>query len=176
LKIFFSQKTQSGIKIIELSKKNDKIYLIIDKIKYDYIKKQIQIARLNNVILISDKRIDEKILFLEKWITLSKKIQQKKITLFPISTTRKFLTGYNILKGNCFVLCYKDLDEISFDKIVLNDNAEDFIRLNHADRKMFVLHLEYIEPVVTRGLESIFEVSLSSDKVNSILKNSQMLH
>jgi len=56
-------------------------------------------------------------------------------------------------------------------------NAEDFIRLNHADRKMFVSSsFEYIEPVVTRGLESIFEVSLSSDKVNSILKNSQMLH
>lgn len=163
---FFLAENPKWDKIIELSKKNDKIYLIIDKIKYDYIKKQIQIARLNNIILISDRRIDDKILFLEKWINTVEKNTAEKNYLIPYLNNQEVFNRLQHLKGNCFVLCYKDLDEISFDKIVLNDNTEDFIRLNHADRKMFVSSsFEYIEPIITRGLESIFEVSLSSDKV-----------
>lgn len=148
-------------KIIEASKSSNKIYLIVEKRSFDYIKKQIQLQKLNNIVLISDKRIDGSTSYLDKWINAIEKNTSEKKYFIPFLNNHEIFEKLQYLNGNCFVLCYEGIDEIAFDKMLLNDDVENNSMLNHTDRKKFVsTSFEYEQPVFNKGLESLFELNL----------------
>ncbi len=164
---YFLQKNLKWDKIIELSKNNKRIYLIIEKRHYNHLK--LQTKGLPNIFLISDKRIDGNTPYLDKWINSNKNNTSEKSYFIPYLNNQDTFDNLKYLMGNCFCLCYEDIDEIAFDKIQLKDKEENYARINHHDRKKFVTaSFEFKPLLVSKGLESLFEIDLTTEKVKSI--------
>ncbi|MFN8325608.1 MAG: hypothetical protein U0T80_07620 [Flavobacteriaceae bacterium] len=139
------------------------IYLVVDKKNYDALNNQISNERINNVRLISDKRIDGAKLYLDKWLNDNQN-SENKLVLIPYLNNKDLFLKAKQIKGTCEVICYENLDEISFDNVVNDYLNQEKSRLTHKDRKKFI-KTDFItaEEYKKRELDDIFIFNLDNE-------------
>jgi len=146
----------------ELEKK--KLYLIIEKKSYPALYNQIQNHRIFNIKLISDKRIDNEIDYLQQWINSDDKNIDNRDYIIPYLNNVEMFDTLNQLKGNCEVLCYKDIDEIAFDNLICNFHTQEKNRLTHKDRKEFVSSVfSEDQQYLQRQLDNLFKFDFNNE-------------
>tara|TARA_R110000850_G_scaffold218852_3_gene344450 strand:- start:41040 stop:43484 length:2445 start_codon:yes stop_codon:yes gene_type:complete len=122
--------------IKNLDKQNRKICLIVPKKNYDAMHYQIVNQGLSRIHLISDKRIDKKKSYLDKWLKEDSN-SYNKIVVVPYLGNLELYMKLKGVKGQCEILCYEEIDELVFDKITSTYHNEEFSNLTHTDRKNF---------------------------------------
>ena len=144
------------------------IYLLVEKKNYDAVNNQIINERINNICLISDKRIDNSKLYFDKWLS-DEKNSQNKLVIIPYLNDLELFTKVKGTKGNYEILCYENLDEISFDNIEQIYQSQENIKLTHIDRFKFIkTNFSHITSAKKRDLDEIF----TFDIYNENFKNS----
>jgi hypothetical protein len=143
---------------------NKKLFLIMDKKNYSAIANQIKSNKISNLKLISDKRIDNQIDYLQSWINDDTKNIANRQYIIPYLNNVDLFDTLNQLKGNCEVLCYKDIDEISFDNLVQYFYTQEKSKLIHKDRNSFVTSvfsedIQYLQ----RQLDDLFKFDLDNE-------------
>ena len=140
------------------------VYVVIEKKNYDAIFNQIKNERTNNIRLISDKRIDNSKLYLDKWINDEQQNSENRIVIVPYLNNLELYAKIKSIKGNCEVLCYENLDEISFDNVVQAYQNQEKTRLNHKDRlEFFKTNFIHSSEIKKRELDDIFAFDLNSE-------------
>ena len=155
--------------IVRKSRELQKIYLLVEKKSYDIIKNQLQKNRINNVVLVSDKRIDNKILYWEKCFN-DEFNTENKIFVIPYLNNYDVLNRLYELKGKTIVLCYEYIDEIAFDKLIKKKLADEDSRITHCDRNSFIKTKYCLkeEPSKHNPLDSLFDLDVNlRDKSNT---------
>lgn len=151
---------------IKQKAKEDKtktIYLVVEKKNYDAIHNQIQNERITNIRLISDKRIDNSQLYLDKWLN-DKQNSQNKLVIIPYMNNMELYTKIKTIKGRCEILCYENLDEISFDNVEQNYQNQEKVKLNHKDRlQFFKVNFTHSEEMKKRDLDGVFSFDLNNE-------------
>lgn len=151
--------------IKQKSKKNPQktIFVIIEKKNYDSTYIQIKNENIRNVQLISDKRIDNTKLYLDKWLNSPQNSPNKSVIIPYLNNMELYIKTKNI-KGSCEVLCYENLDEISFDKVREAYHNNEKEKLNHKDRlKFFKTEFNSNIEIKKRGLDDIFSFDLDNE-------------
>ena len=141
-----------------------KLYLIVDRKSYSVLYNQVKSNKISNIKLISDKRIDNQIDYLQLWINSDNKNTESNNYIIPYLNNMELFDILNQLKGNCEALCYRDIDEIAFDNLIRNFHAQEKLRLTHKDRKKFVSsvfseNIQYLQ----RQLENLFKFDFTSE-------------
>ncbi|WP_291104826.1 MULTISPECIES: hypothetical protein [unclassified Flavobacterium] len=145
------------------AKEVNNLYLIVEKKNFDAVENQIKNERISNIRLISDKRIDCEKQYLDKWINDIKNTENQTY-IIPYLNNTELLDKINLLKGNCEVLCYKEIDEISFDNLLGNYYRTEKDRLIHRDRNQFVkTEFSFIEQVLQRNLDDLFKFDFENE-------------
>lgn len=140
------------------------IYVVVEKKNYDAISNQIKNEKIRNIKLISDKRIDISKLYLDKWLNDNQNSPKKQV-IVPYLNSMELYIKIKAIKGNCEVICYKDLDEISFDNVEQTYYNQEKIRLTHSDRKTFFkTDFNHITQVKKRYFDDVFSFDLNSEK------------
>ncbi len=140
------------------------IYLIVEKKNYDAINNQINNESLNNIRLISDKRIDNSKHYIDKWLNDEKQNLQSRIVIIPYLNNLEFYSKIKSIKGNYQILCYENLDEISFDNVEQAYQNQEKTRLNHKDREdFFETKFAYSSEIKKRELDDIFAFDLNNE-------------
>ncbi len=156
--------------IVNKSRELKKFYLLVEKKSYDIVKNQLLKFRINNVVLVSDKRIDNNILYWEKCFNDEFNSEDKTFVI-PYLNNYDILNRLFELKGKTIVLCYENIDEIAFDKLMKNKLADENSRITHLDRNSFV-KTEFTlkeESIKYNTLDNLFDLSLNlRDKSNVI--------
>ncbi|MFV8323920.1 hypothetical protein [Flavobacterium sp. LS2R12] len=155
--------------IVRKSRELQKFYLLVEKKSYDIIKNQLQKNRINNVVLVSDKRIDNKILYWEKCFN-DEFNTENKIFVIPYLNNYDVLNRLYELKGKTIVLCYEYIDEIAFDKLIKKKLADEDSRITHCDRNSFITTKYCLkeEPSKHNPLDSLFDLDVNlRDKSNT---------
>jgi len=143
--------------------KHSPIYLVVEKKNYDAVSAQIKNEKIYNVRLISDKRIDNSKLYLDKWLNDSQN-SQNKLVIVPYLNNIDLYTKIKSIKGNCEILCYKDLDEISFDNVEQTYQNQERAKLNHKDRlEFFKTKFPLSTEVNNRDLDDIFSFDFNNE-------------
>jgi hypothetical protein len=143
------------------------LFLIVEKRSYDAVQNQIKSGRITNINLISDKRIDKQKAYLDKWLN-SAQNSKRKLLIIPYLNDYNLYAKLKSIKGDCEVLCYKDIDEISFDRLVKNYENSQIKRLTHDDRQLFFeTDFKYINEIKERELDDLFVFDLSSSNSDS---------
>ena len=145
--------------IKQLAENYEKIYLIVDKKHYDAIEKQLKNEKLDRVCLISTKKIDKSKYDLDSFLEKAEN-NEKALVIVP--------------KGDCKVLCYKDIDEIIFDNIQDNFQNKEKNALTHNDRAIFVdTKFEYDKKITPKELSNFFtfKKSKNDDEYDEIRTN-----
>lgn len=146
---------------------NRPIYVVVEKKNYDSVAVQIKNEKITNIRLISDKRIDNSKLYLDKWLNDSQN-SQNKLIIVPYLNNMELYTKIKAIKGDCEVLCYESLDEISFDNVEQAYQNHEKENLNHKDRlEFFKTNFTHSTEVKKRDLDDIF----SFDFNNASFKN-----
>jgi hypothetical protein len=122
--------------IKSLDKQNRKVCLIVPKKNYDAMQYQIFNQGLSRIHLISDKRIDKKKSYLDKWLKDDSN-SHNQIVVVPYLGNIELYKKLKGVKGHCEILCYAEIDELVFDKITSTYHNEEFNNLTHTDRKNF---------------------------------------
>lgn len=145
--------------IVRKSRELQKFYLIVEKKSYDIIQNQLQKYRINNVILVSDKRIDNKILYWEKCFNDEFNTEDKTF-IIPYLNNFDVLNRLYELKGKTIVLCYEYIDEIAFDKLMKKKLVDENSRILHRDRNSFVKTKFSLkeETFIHNPLDSLFDL------------------
>ncbi|MCZ2483001.1 hypothetical protein G9H64_08540 [Aquirufa nivalisilvae] len=139
-------------------------YLIVEKKNYDAVSNQIKNERINNIRLISDRRIDNSKLYLDKWLNEEQQNSHNRVVLIPYLNNLELYSKIKSIKGSCEVLCYENLDEISFDYVVQTYLIQEKTKLNHNDRlKFFKTNFTYSTELRKRELDDIFSFDLNSE-------------
>ncbi len=150
-----------------VSKKEKKLYLLVEKKNYDIIQNQISREGLWNINLISDKRIDNNKEYLDKWLNGTNN-SEKSTTIVPYLNNILMFNKLISVKGKCEVLCYQNIDEIPYDKINHSYSNDELKRLSHPDRKCFFkTSFEYINSMKKKELDDIFNFNLDKDDIRS---------
>jgi hypothetical protein len=150
--------------ITEKAKTVKNLYLIIEKKSFPILLQQFKNEKICNIKLISDKKIDTQIDYLQSWLNSDDKNVANRQYIVPYLNNMEMFDKLSQLKGNCEVLCYKDIDEIAFDNLVRQFNADEKKRLTHPDRKLFI-HAEFSEDkqYLQRQLDDLFKFDLSNE-------------
>ncbi|WP_410220582.1 hypothetical protein [Pedobacter sp.] len=139
------------------------IYLVVEKKNYDAINNQLLNERINNIHLISDKRIDNSKLYLDKWLNDNQN-SENKLVIIPYLNNKDLFLKAKQIKGACQVLSYENLDEISFDNVERDYQNQEKTRLTHKDRKKFVqTDFTTVEESKKRELDDIFSFDLNNE-------------
>jgi len=155
--------------IVRKSRELQKFYLLVEKKSYDIIKNQLQKYRINNVVLVSDKRIDNKILYWEKCFS-DEFNSEDKIFIIPYLNDYDILNKLYELKGKTIVLCYENIDEIVLDKHIKKKLADENLRITHKDRNSFIKTRFTLkeESLKHNPLDSLFDLDVNlRDKSNT---------
>ena len=155
--------------IVRKSRELQKFYLLVEKKSYDIIKNQLQKYRINNVILVSDKRIDDKIIYWEKCFNDGFNTVDK-IFIIPNLNNYDVLNKLYELKGKTIVLCYENIDEIAFDKLIKKKLADENLRITHKDRNNFIKTRFFINEELSKNnqLDNLFDLDVYlRDKSNT---------
>ncbi len=139
------------------------IYLVVEKKNYDAIANQFKNEKINNIELISNKRIDNSKLNLDKWLN-DKQNSQKKLVIVPYLNNMELYSKIKAVKGNCKVLCYENLDEISFENVEHAYHQQEKEKLSHKDRLVF-FKTDFNHPieVIKRDLDDVFVFDLNDE-------------
>lgn len=139
------------------------MYVVIEKKNYDAVSNQIKNEKIYNIELISDKRIDNSKLYLDKWLNDNQN-SQKKMVIVPYLNNMELYIKIKAIKGSCEVLCYENLDEISFDNVGHIYNNQEKIKLTHNDRKVFFkTDFNHTTQVNKRDLDDVFSFDLNNE-------------
>ncbi len=139
------------------------IYLIVEKKNYDAISHQINSERITNIRLISDKRIDNSKLYLDKWLN-DQQNSFNKLVIIPYLNNMELHTKVKRINGTCEILCYDNLDEISFDNVVQTFQNQERTKLNHKDRlDFFKSDYSHSIDVKKRDLDDVFTFDLNNE-------------
>jgi len=139
------------------------IYLIVEKKNYDAVFAQIKNEKIYNVQLIGDKRIDNSKLYIDKWLN-DYQNSKNKLIIVPYLNNMELYTKIKAIKGHCEVLCYENLDEISFENVEQTYQNQEKIKLTHKDRKVFFkTDFNYSTEVNKRDLEDIFSFDFNCE-------------
>ena len=146
----------------ELTNKN--LHIIVEKKSYSAISNQIKNNKIPNIKLISDKRIDNQTDYLQSWINDDTKNTANRQYIIPYLNNAEIFDLLRQLKGDCKVLCYKDIDEISFDNLVQNFYTQEKKRLTHEDRNCFVKSI-FSEDIqyLQRQLDDLFRFDFNNE-------------
>lgn len=145
------------------SNQGKSIYLVVEKKNYDAVVSQLLNERINNIRLISNKRIDNSKLYLDKWLN-DEQNSQKKLVVIPYLNNMELFTKIKGIKGSCEILCYKNLDEISFDNVERSYQNQESIKLTHNDRFKFIqTNFSHTPEVKKRDLDDIFAFDLGNE-------------
>jgi hypothetical protein len=140
------------------------VYVVIEKKNYDAIFNQTLNEKINNIRLISDKRIDNSKLYLDKWINDQQQNSERRIIIIPYLNNLELYSKIKSIKGNCEVLCYENLDEISFDNVEQAYQSQEKTKINHSDREVFFkTKFTHSSEVKKRDLDDIFSFDLNSE-------------
>lgn len=148
--------------IVQKSRELQKFYLLVEKKSYDIIKSQLQKYPINNVVLVSDRRIDSKILYWEKCFNDEFNSEDKTFVI-PYLNNYDILNRLYELKGKTIVLCYENIDEIAFDKLIKNKLADENLRITHKDRNSFIKTRFTLKekPLKYNTLDSLFDLDVN---------------
>lgn len=139
-------------------------YLIIEKKNYDAVYNQIKNVRINNISLISDKRIDNTKLYLDKWLNDERQNSHNRVVIIPYLNNLELYEKIKSIKGSCEVLCYENLDEISFDNVEQTYQNQEKTKLNHKDRLVFFkTNFTHSTDLKKRELDDVFSFDLNSE-------------
>ena len=142
--------------IKQLAENYEKIYLIVDKKHYDAIEKQLKNEKLDRVCLISTKKIDKSKYDLDSFLEKAEN-NEKALVIVPFLNDTDLYSKLRLVKGDCKVLCYKDIDEIIFDNIQDNFQDKEKNALTHNDRAIFVdTKFEYDKKITPKELSNFF--------------------
>lgn len=140
------------------------VYVIIEKKNYDAIFNQILNEKINNIRLISDKRIDNRKQYLDKWLNDQQQNSESRIVIIPYLNNLEMYSKIKSIKGNCETLCYDNLDEISFDNVEQAYQRQEKTKLNHSDREFFFkTKFAHSIEIVKRDLDDVFAFDLNSE-------------
>lgn len=156
--------------IVRKSRELQKFYLVVEKKSYDIIQNQLKKFHINNVILVSDKRIDNKLLYWDKCFNDGFNTVDK-IFVLPYLNNSDILNRLYELKGKTIVLCYEYIDQIAFDKLIKKKLVDDNSRITHKDRNTFIKTKFSLkeDEIKTNPLNSLFDFDLNlNDKKNSL--------
>lgn len=132
------------------------IYLVVEKKNFDSVSVQLKNEKISNIRLISDKRIDGSKFYLDKWLNDNIN-SQNKLVIVPYLNNMELYTKIKAIKGDCEVLCYENLDEISFDNVEKSYQNQEKANLNHKDRlEFFKTNFTHSTEVKKRDLDDIF--------------------
>ncbi|MDM1328790.1 hypothetical protein HX030_10460 [Myroides odoratimimus] len=141
------------------------VYLVVEKKNYDAVYTQIKNEKINNIHLISDKRIDNLKLYLDKWINDKQQNSERQIIIIPYLNNINLYSKIKSIKGYCEILNYKNLDEISFDNVERAYQNLEKIRLNHKDRLIFFkTDFVHSTEINKRELDDIFSFDLNNEE------------
>ncbi|MHB9141868.1 MAG: hypothetical protein ACYC25_08345 [Paludibacter sp.] len=136
---------------------------MVDKKSYDVVLNQIKNERICNIKLISEKRIDNEKLYLDKWLNETKNTENT-ITIIPYLNNIELFNKIRSIKGKCEILCYDGIDEISYDNIVNKYHNEEKSKLIHNDRLKFVKNTFSFNLITRkRELDDVFKFELDND-------------
>jgi len=139
-------------------------YLIIEKKNHDAVSNQIKYERINNIRLISDKRIDNTKLYLDKWLNDERQNSHNRVVIIPYLNNLELYEKIKSIKGSCEVLCYENLDEISFDNVEQTYQNQEKTKLNHKDRLVFFkTNFTHSTELKKRELDDVFSFDLNSE-------------
>ncbi len=143
------------------------LYLVVDKKSYDVVLNQIKNERICNIKLISEKRIDNDKLYLDKWLNETKNTENS-ITIIPYLNNIELFNKIRSIKGKCEILCYDGIDEISYDNIVTKYHNDEKRKLTHNDRLKFVKNTFSFNLIARkRELDDVFNFELDNDNFKS---------
>lgn len=149
--------------IKEKSKEVKSLFLIVEKKNYDVIQNQIKREQIRNIKLISEKRIDTEKEDLDKWLKDSTNSEKKTIVI-PYLNNVVLFNKLKSIKGTCEILCYENIDEISYDKIEDSYHNEENKRLSHQDRERFFKSIfQFANDTKKRELDDIFSFDLENE-------------
>jgi hypothetical protein len=151
--------------IKQTAKKNQPrtIFLVIEKKNYDAVSNQIINERISNIRLISDKRIDDSKLYLDKWLN-DQQNSLNRLVIIPYLNNMELFAKIKGIKGTCEILCYENLDEISFDNVFQNFQEQEKIKLNHKDRlQFFKTNYTHSIDFERRDLDYVFSFDLNDE-------------
>ncbi|WP_313367641.1 hypothetical protein [Sphingobacterium mizutaii] len=138
-------------------------YLIVEKKNYDAINNQLLNESINTIRLISDKRIDHSKLYLDKWLN-DEQNSQDKLVIIPYLNNMELYTKIKSVKGCCEVLCYENIDEISFDNVERSYQSQEKLKLTHNDRAKFIqTNFVQIVEFNKRDLDDVFTFDLNGE-------------
>lgn len=139
------------------------IYAVVEKKNYDAVFVQIKNENIHNIRMISDKRIDGSKLYLDKWLN-SDQNSKNKLVIIPYLNNMELYTKIKAIKGNCEILCYENLDEISFDKVEQAYQNQEKVKLTHKDRlNFFKTNFTHSTEVIRRDLDDVFSFDLNNE-------------
>lgn len=143
-------------------------YIVVEKKNYDAVFNQTKNERINNIRLISDKRIDNSKLYLDKWINDEQQNSESRIVIIPYLNNLELYAKVKSIKGKCEILCYENLDEISFDNVEQAYQSQEKSKLNHKDRfEFFKTNFTHSTEIKKRQLDDIFSFDLNSENFNN---------
>lgn len=141
-----------------------KIYVVVEKKNYDAVFNQIKNDRINNIRLISDKRIDNSKLYLDKWVNDEQQNIHNRDVIIPYVNNLELYTRVKSIKGHCEVLCYENLDEISFDNVEQAYQNQEITKVKHKDRlAFFKTNFSHSIELKKRELDDIFIFDLNTE-------------
>lgn len=112
------------------------VFLLVEKKAFDAVQVQLRNEKIHNVKVISDKRIDGNKDYLDKWLN-SQRNSENKLVIIPYLNDVGLYKKLKAIKGECEVLCYENIDEISFDNLTSYFENDEIKRLSHRDRLLF---------------------------------------
>lgn len=139
------------------------IYLVVEKKNFDSVSVQLKNEKICNIRLISDKRIDGSKFYLDSWLNDNIN-SQNKLVIIPYLNNMELYTKIKAIKGDCEVLCYENLDEISFDNVEQAYQNQEKANLNHKDRlEFFKTNFTHSTEVKKRDLDDIFSFDFNNE-------------
>ncbi|MCB0512144.1 MAG: hypothetical protein KDC72_06330 [Bacteroidetes bacterium] len=139
------------------------IYLVVEKKNFDSVSVQLKNEKISNIRLISDKRIDGSKFYLDNWLNDNIN-SQNKLVIIPYLNNMELYTKIKAIKGDCEVLCYENLDEISFDNVEQAYQNQEKANLNHKDRlEFFKTNFTQSTEVKKRDLDDIFSFDFNNE-------------
>lgn len=139
------------------------IYLVVEKKNFDSVSVQLKNEKISNIRLISDKRIDGSKFYLDNWLNDNIN-SQNKLVIIPYLNNMELYIKIKAIKGDCEVLCYENLDEISFDNVEQAYQNQEKANLNHKDRlEFFKTNFTHSTEEKKRDLDDIFSFDFNNE-------------
>lgn len=140
------------------------VFLLVEKKAFDAVQVQLRNEKIHNVKVISDKRIDGNKDYLDKWLN-SQRNSENKLVIIPYLNDVGLYKKLKAIKGECEVLCYENIDEISFDNLTSYFENDEIKRLSHRDRLLFFkTDFKFSNEIKKRELDDLFHFDLDKNE------------